>query len=232
MTELTSQGFNVYVNDGSGRFRDQSAVSGLGPMSQPFTGWGTSWFDYDNDGLLDTFSANGTIIALEGHQNVPFPYDQRRMLVRNAGGGRFEDVSAKAGAAFTVTEAGRGAAFGDVDNDGDTDILVGNDAGPARLLINDVGARNHWVGLRLVGRSGRDMLGARVGVTGGSGATAWRRVRTDGSYASANDPRVLVGLGSSSERPRVEVRWPDGTRETWQAVEVDRWTTLKQGEGQ
>ncbi len=232
MTELTSQGFNVYVNDGSGRFRDQSAASGLGPMSQPFTGWGTSWFDFDNDGLLDTFSANGTIIALEGHDRVPFPYDQRRILIRNMGNGRFEDVSTKAGAAFAVTEAGRGAAFGDVDNDGDIDILVGNDAGPARLLVNTVGNRQHWVGLRVVGVGGRDMLGARVGVTRGSGPTVWRRARTDGSYASASDPRVLVGLGTSTERPRIEVRWPDGRRDTWASVEVDRWTTLRQGEGQ
>lgn len=231
MTELTSQGFNVYVNDGAGRFRDQSAASGLGPLSQPFTGWGTSWFDYDNDGWLDVFSANGTIITLEGHEAIPFPYDQRRLLFRNTGSGRFEDVSAKAGASFALSESGRGAAFGDVDNDGDIDILVGNDAGPARLLINTVGNRQHWLGLRLVGSDvPRDMLGARVGVSRGSGPTLWRRVHADGSYASANDPRVLVGLGSSTERPKVEVRWPDGRTETWTGVDIDRWTTLKQGE--
>lgn len=231
MTELTSQGFNLFVNDGSARFRDQGAVSGIGPASTPFTGWGTALFDYDNDGWLDTFSANGTIITLEGHQSVAFPYDQHRLLFRNLGNGRFEDVTPKAGASFALSESGRGAAFGDVDNDGDVDILVGNDAGRARLLVNNVGNQQHWVGVRLVGSSGRDMLGARVGVTGADGRTLWRRVRSDGSYASANDPRVLVGLGASAGAVRVEVRWPDGRTELWSSVLSDRWSTLKRGEG-
>ena len=232
MTELTSQGFNLYVNDGEARFRDQGAVSGLGPASTPFTGWGTALFDYDNDGWLDAFSANGTIITLEGHQSVAFPYDQHRLLFRNLGNGRFEDVTSKAGASFALSESGRGAAFGDVDNDGDVDILVGNDAGRARLLINNVGNQQHWVGLKVTGTGGRDMLGARVGVTAGDGKTRWRRVRADGSYASANDPRVLVGLGAATAVTRVQVNWPDGSREEWSRVPVDRWTTLTQGEGQ
>jgi enediyne biosynthesis protein E4 len=232
MTELTSQGFNLYVNDGAARFRDQGAVSGLGPASTPYTGWGTALFDYDNDGWLDTFSANGTIITLEGHEKMRFPYDQHRLLFRNLGNGRFEDVTARAGASFALSESGRGAAFGDIDNDGDIDILVGNDAGPARLLINNVGNQKHWAGLRLLGdKTPRDMLGARVGVTDASGKTLWRRVRSDGSYASANDPRVLVGLGTSETRPRVQVRWPDGRSEQWSDVAIDKWTTLRQGEG-
>ena len=123
MTELTGQGFNLYVNDGAGRFRDQGALSGLGPASGPYTGWGTSFFDYDNDGWLDSFSANGTIITLEGHGAVAFPYDQHRLLFRNLGNGRFEDVTSRAGASFAMSESGRGAAFGDVDSDGDIDIL-------------------------------------------------------------------------------------------------------------
>jgi hypothetical protein len=230
MTELTSQGFNLYVNDGGGRFRDQGALSGLGPASNRFTGWGTSWFDYDNDGLLDTFSANGTIIELEGHEHVAFPYDQHRLLFRNLGNGRFEDVSARAGASFQMSESGRGAAFGDVDNDGDIDILVGNDAGRARLLINNVGNRQHWVGLRVVGGTpARHMLGARVGVTTSDGKTLWRRVRSDGSYASANDPRVLVGLGSAAGPLRVRVEWPDGTSQELAGVAGDAWHTITQG---
>lgn len=245
MTELTSQGFNLYVNDGSARFRDMGAASGVGPVSQPYTGWGMSWFDYDNDGWLDALTANGTIITLEGHTNA-FPYDQHRLLFRNLGNGRFENVSARAGATFTMSESGRGAAFGDVDNDGDVDILVGNDSGPARLLINNVGNRQRWIGLRAVGGTGgRDMLGARIGVTTSDGKTIWRRVRSDGSYASANDPRVLVGLGGTSPLSAttgsvvggpaaavlVQVRWPDGRSETWNAVPTGSWTTLKQGEG-
>jgi hypothetical protein len=232
MTELTSQGFNLYVNDGLAQFRDQSASSGLGPASMPFTGWGTAWLDFDNDGWLDVFSANGTIIAQPGHENVLFPYDQRKLLFRNLGNGRFEDVSAQAGAVFALSESGRGAAFGDIDNDGDIDILVGNDAGRTRLLINNVGNRQHWLGLQLVGGKGRrDMLGARVAISRSTGPTLWRRAHADGSYASASDPRVLAGLGSSTERPHVQVRWPDGRTEEWSDVAIDRWMTLAEGNG-
>ena len=232
MTELTGQGFNLYVNDGGARFRDVGALSGLGPASTPFTGWGTGWFDFDNDGLLDIFSANGTIITLEGHEKVAFPYDQRRLLFKNLGNGRFENVTTKAGSSFAMSESGRGAAFGDIDNDGDVDILVGNDAGRARLLLNNIGNRQHWLGLRMVGGPGsRDMLGTKVQVTRTDGRSVWRRVRADGSYASANDPRVLVGLGESATPVRVQAVWPDGRHEEWSDVTVDTWTTLKQGTG-
>jgi hypothetical protein len=131
---------------------------------------------------------------------------------------------------FDLVEAGRGAAFGDVDNDGDTDVLVGNGAGVTRLLINEVGNRHHWIGLRLVGTPvRRDMLGARVEVRRSTGPAIWRRARTDGSYASSNDPRVLVGLGSSTDAPRVRVVWPDGQTEEWTSLPLDRYTTLTQG---
>jgi enediyne biosynthesis protein E4 len=229
ITELTGQGSNLYVNDGRATFRDASAQSGLSSFSLPYTGWGTTWFDFDNDGWLDTLSVNGTIITQEGHRARPFPYDQKKLLLRNLGNGRFEQATSKAGRAFELSESGRGAAFGDVDNDGDIDVLIGNDAGPVQLLINNLGNRNHWLGLRLVGEVGRDMLGARVAVTRKNGATLWRRVRSDGSYGSANDPRVLVGLGASTERPLVHVQWPDGRKEDWPDVDIDHWTTLKEG---
>jgi hypothetical protein len=131
---------------------------------------------------------------------------------------------------FELSEAGRGAAFGDVDNDGDVDVLIGNNSGRPRLLVNNIGNRRHWLGLRLVsGR--RDALGATVRVHRTSGPTLSRRARADGSYGSANDPRVLVGLGESTEVPRVEVRWPDGRTEEFGDVPIDRWTTLTQGTG-
>ena len=231
MTHITNEGNNLYVNDGTASFRDRSTVSGLGAGSLPYTGWGTTWFDYDNDGWLDLLAVNGTVIASPGPADRPFPYDQRKSLFRNLGDGTFEDVTGAAGAAFELSETGRGAAFGDVDNDGDVDVVVGNDTGPVRLLINRVGNRRHWIGLRLAGAGGRDMLGARVAVHRPGEPTLWRRARSDGSYASANDPRVLVGLGDSDGRPAVEVHWPDGRTETWDDVEVDRWTTLEQGTG-
>ena len=228
-TNLTGEGHDLLVNDGTGQFQDVSAQSRIGPASLPYTGFGTAWFDFDNDGLLDVLTVNGKV-ALEGRANGRFPYDQRKQLFRNLGDGRFEDVTGKAGRVFALSEVGRGAAFGDIDNDGDTDVVVANDSGPVRLLINNLGNRNHWLGLRLVGER-RDSLGATVAVMRPTGPTLWRRARADGSYASANDPRVLIGLGRSTEKPTLRVRWPDGRIEEWADVTIDRYTTLREGGG-
>ena len=230
-TNLTGEGHDLLVNDGSGTFHDASARSTLGPASLPYTGFGTAWFDFDNDGLLDLLVVDGRV-ALEGRAHGPFPYDQRKQLFRNLGNALFKDVTDQAGAVFRLSEVGRGAAFGDIDNDGDVDVVVGNDAGRLRLLINSVGNRNHWLGVRLVGEHApRDMLGTEVAVIRQDGSTLWRRARSDGSYASANDPRVLVGLGNSAERPNVRVRWPSGRVEEWDDMTIERWTTLKEGGG-
>ncbi len=239
LTHLTTEGNNLYVNDGSALFRDESAQSGLGSGSLPYTGWGSAWFDFDNDGRLDVMAVNGTVVAVDGRAGDAFPYDQRNTLFRNLGNRRFANVTDRAGPVFDLSEVSRGAAFGDVDNDGDVDVLVGNNAGPVRLLVNAVGNRRHWVGLRLVASAngpdpapGRDMLGARVAVIRDGEPTRWRRARTDGSYASASDPRVLVGLGDSPAAPAVRVLWPSGRTEVWPNVAIDRYTTLTEGRGQ
>jgi hypothetical protein len=233
MTELTGQGHNLYVNDGTGTFEDRGTPSGIGPLSVAYTGFGAAWLDFDNDGWLDILTVNGTITAIEAQRRAkdPFPQRQRKQLFRNLRDGRFEDVSDRAGPVFQTEDVGRGAAFGDIDNDGDEDVVVAIDSGRTQLLINQIGSRKHWLGLRLVGEHGRDMLGARVVVTRKSGPTLWRRARADGSYGSANDPRVLVGLGDSAEAPRVRVRWPSGRVEEWSDVAIDRYTTLKEGVG-
>jgi hypothetical protein len=234
ITELITQGSTLYVNDGKGQFEEQSARAGVRLPTVPHTGFGTGWFDYDNDGWLDIIQVNGLVtqnLDTLGPGN-PFPLQQSKLLLRNLGSGRFEDVTGRAGAVFTLLEVGRGLALGDLDNDGDVDLVVANDAGPARVLINQVGNRNHWLGLRLVGPDGkRDMLGARVSLQRSNGPTLSRRARSDGSYASANDPRVLAGLGPSSAAPRVRVTWPSGRVEEWNDVPVDRYTTLKEGGG-
>jgi hypothetical protein len=234
ITNLTSEGHTLYLNDGTGRFDDAGTRSGIRPASLPYTGFGAAWFDFDNDGWLDVLTVNGAVRMIESlaRSGDPFPLHQPPQLFRNLGTGRFEDVSARAGAVFRKSTVARGAAFGDIDNDGDVDVLVGNNSGPAELLINQIGQRNHWIGISVVGReTRRDMLGARVGVVTSNGRTYWRRARSDGSYASANDPRVLVGLGASTERPRVRVLWPNGATEEWSNVAVDTWTTLKEGGG-
>ena len=166
-----------------------------------YTGFGTAWFDFDNDGWLDILTVNGSVSGIEAQARAkdPFPLHQREAAVPQP---RQRPVRGRVGRrparCSSCRRSSRGAAFGDVDNDGDTDVLVGNDNGPLRLLINNVGNRNHWLGLRLVGAGGtRDMLGARVADRPRRTARrCWRRARSDGSYASANDPRVLVGLGS------------------------------------
>jgi enediyne biosynthesis protein E4 len=252
VTNLPGEGSTLYVNDGSGLFEDRTAVAGLAIPSLPNTGFGTAWFDFDNDGWLDLLVANGAVHIREGLARAtdPYPLHERNQLFRNLGTGllagsparqprwgAFEDVTARAGAVFDLSEVSRGAAFGDVDNDGDVDVLITNNNGPARLLINHVGERSHWLGLRLVGGTGskgegRDMLGARVGVFRDKGPPLWRRARADGSYGSANDPRVLVGLGDAATVPRVRVVWPSGRIEDWKKdVAVGRWITLKEGSG-
>jgi len=227
MTELTAEGSNLYVNDGTGVFTDASAPSTVGPASLPFTGFGAAWFDFDNDGLLDFVAANGTVQIVEALRQAkdPFPMHQKKLLLRNAGGGRLEDVTARAGAAFALSEVGRGVAVGDVDNDGDLDLLIGNNNGRTRLLINQVPPRKHWLGLKVA-------VGTRVEVIREKGGSVFRRSRADGSYASANDPRVLVGLGDDAGPVSVRVRWPSGRTEMFADVMVDRYFTLSEGKGQ
>ena len=236
ITELTGQGSTLYVNDGTGLFEDLSAAYGIRAASLPYTGFGAGWLDIDNDGWLDVVAVNGAVTQrLEslGPEN-PFPLDQRNQVFRNLAGTRFEDVTAWAGTAFARSEVSRGAAFGDIDNDGDTDVLVANAAGRLELLINQVGHRRDWIGLDLVsGDARRAMVGARVAVVGSDGVTRRRRARVDGSYASAHDPRVLVGLGDEgADTLTVQVTWPDGSTEAWSEVPVGRYSTLSQGEGE
>src|SRR5262245_4925807 len=225
----------LYVNDGTGLFEDRRGASGLGPPSLARTGFGTAWFDYDNDSWLDLLTVNGGVARIEAQarQKDPFPLRMSDQLYHNLANGRFEDVSARAGTVFTSLNVGRGAAFGAIDNDGADDVVIGNAAGQLQLLINTVGNHSHWLGLRLVGADGRrDMLGARVAVMRRSGPMLWRRARADGSYASANDPRVLVGLGGSPpDVTGVRVQWPDGRTEEFGVLPTDRWTTLRQGTG-
>jgi hypothetical protein len=193
------------------------------------TGFGTFFFDYDNDGWLDLFVANGAVQLLPDliRRKDPFPLGQPDQLFRNTGKGSFVEVSNEVGPESQLLEVGRGAAFGDVDNDGDADVLVANNNGPARLFLNQVGNRNHWLGLRLAGRNGRDMLGAQIEIVIEKSNVLTRRVRTDGSYLSANDPRVLVGLGTANRVQSVRVRWPEGTIEEFKNLAVDKYNTLK-----
>jgi hypothetical protein len=240
LTHLNRETNTLYVNDGQGLFEDRSRVSGLGAASIEVTGFGAGALDYDNDGLLDVLSVNGAVKILESQQAAgdPYPLRQPNQLFRNtgvreSGTSSFAEIAPEqSGRSFQRSEVSRGAAFGDVDNDGDTDVLVVNSNAPARLMLNQQGNRSAWIGLDLRTAGGRHALGAWVGVFAPDRSPIWRRVRTGGSYASANDPRVLVGLGGATTVERVEVHWLAGGVEVWPDLELRRYHTLTRGEGQ
>jgi hypothetical protein len=232
MSHLTLESNTLYENVGDGLFLDRSAASGLGVPSVPYTGFGTVFFDYDLDGVLDVYVANGAINRQEDQlaEGDPLALRQPDQLFRGLGGGLFAEVEAPAG--DLPPAVGRGAGVGDVDNDGDPDLLVTGNTGAVRLLLNQGAAGAHWVGLRVVdGPGGSDSLGAWVGVRTAR-ESRWRRVRTAGSYASASDPRVLVGLGVETAIDGVEVRWPSGETELFRGVPIDRYSTLARGRGE
>jgi hypothetical protein len=236
MDNLTGEGDALYRNLGGQLFDDASLSSGLRQQSLPFTGFGAAWLDYDSDSWLDLLVVNGAVSIIEAQRRAgePLPLKQTKQLFHNLGNGKFAEVSAAAGPAFAVPEVSRGAAFGDLDNDGVPDVVVANNNGPARLLMNNFGGIHHWLGLRLLtGKPGRDALGARVEILRPGRKSLWRRARADGSYASANDPRVLAGLAESAEVAGVVVHWPSGRVETFAAgaVKVDTYTTLREGAG-
>lgn len=233
ITNLTGEGSTLYENDGTGSFRDVAAATGLRTQTLASTGFGTAWFDADNDGWLDILTVNGAVQTIQSLAAAgdPFPLRQRKQLLRNTGMRRFEDVTAAAGAAFASPEVGRGAAFGDVDNDGDVDVVVANNNGPTRLLLNTHATGNNWLGIRAVGGSGRDMLGAMAGLVLSDGSVRWRRVRADGSYGSANDPRIVFGLGPSGRPVRIRMQWPGGGKEEWPLTMSNRWIVVREGVG-
>jgi hypothetical protein len=232
MTHLDRETNTLYVNDGSGNFHDATDAHRLGRISLPYTGFGSEWFDYDNDGDLDLFIANGAVRIEESLRGEPFPYRERNQLIRNDGAGGFTDVTEQAGPALALVEVSRGAAFGDLDNDGDVDIVVANNNGPTRLLRNTQAPAGHWLTVTLAGtRSNRAGLGARVAVLRKGRPPLWRRAHTDGSYLSANDPRVHFGLGTDGAVQAVGVVWPDGSRERWGDIQSDSFITLQQGSG-
>ncbi|PYR91920.1 MAG: RNA-binding protein, partial [Acidobacteria bacterium] len=237
VTNIIGETFALYVNDGKGNFEDARVKAGLASPTAAFTGFGTDWFDYDNDGWPDLFIANGAVNIIAAERGQPSPFRMRNQLFHNALGSDlsvrnraagsdpsrlvtyFKETSAEGGPAFERAEIGRGAAFGDIDNDGDVDIVVTNNGGPVRLLLNqsqESGTRNHWLSVRAEdGPKNRFGFGTWIGVERMGQPTLWRRVRTDGSYLSASDTRVHFGLGATPGVTAIVVQWPDGTRERW-----------------
>ena len=230
VTNIVGETFALYVNAGEGAFEDLRTRAGLAGPTAPYTGFATDWFDYDNDGRLDLFIANGAVNIVEAQRGQPRPFRMKNQLFRNAGNGRFVETGGSAGPALARTDIGRGAAFGDVDNDGDVDVVTTNNGGPATLLLNQAvesGSRNHWIEVSLRQPSGnRFAFGAWVGIERTGQPTLWRRVRTDGSYLSASDVRLHFGLGASPAIAAIVVQWPDGVRERRTGIAADGRVTL------
>jgi enediyne biosynthesis protein E4 len=234
VTNLLGEGTAVYLNDGTGNFREGRDQVGLGGPTRGYTQWATRWFDYDNSGNLSVFIVNGAV-KMEASQveRSKFPYEQVNFkLYRNAGNGRYEDASASAGPAFQLMGVGRGAAFGSLRNDGAIDIVVTNNNGPVRVLLNEAAKRNHWLMVKLDGtKSNRDGAGAQVAILRPGKPPTWRRAHSDGSYFSASDIRVHFGLGQDTGLEGVAVVWPSGRREVWREIKADSIVKLREGTG-
>ncbi len=221
MSHLSRETNTLYLNDGTGMFTDSTRDSGLGMPSWEHTGFGVSLFDLDLDGWLDLFIANGAVRILEeqARRGDPYPIHQPNILFRNLGEGRFEEISGRSGSVFELSEVSRGVATGDVDEDGDADLLVSNSAGPVRMLVNRTQTDSNWLSLRLIGDDAvRAVLGTRVAVLREGGRPLWRRSSTDGSYASSNDPRVLVGLSDYDGELTVRAFRPGRPVVEWRGV--------------
>jgi len=230
VTNFDLETHSVFRNLGSGIFGDATAASGVGPATLPFVGFGTAWFDGDNDGDLDLAIANGHVLDNPGVFRAGARYAQRKLLFVNDGRGRLTEIGRSAGTGFEPERVSRGLFVADIDNDGDLDMLITNNGQTVDLLRNDSGNNGNVIVVRLVGAKGnRDGIGARLRVT--SGAHSWLRdVRAGSSYLGQNDLRVHVGLGAATQVD-VEVRWPNGVTESVKGVAANHIVTVSEGKG-
>jgi hypothetical protein len=212
--------------DGRVAFRYATQVSGIAGIGQAHVGWGTHFFDMDLDGWEDLFIVNGHAIRFPIGRAKRAP---RPVLFRNQGQGRFQDVSGQGGPYCQADHIGRGAAFGDLDNDGRIDLVVSNLKEPVALLRGVGGTGQHWLGVELAGKQHRDLVGAEI-VLEAAGRTQRRFAKRGGSYASAKDPRHVFGLGDVDSIDRLTVTWPLGRTQEWRDLKVDRYWRLSEGE--
>jgi hypothetical protein len=228
-TNFSEQVTTLYRNYG-GAFEVASIRAGLG-VNRKHLGFGVDFFDFDNDGWSDIFIANGHVYSQLANRKLHLTYRQPKILYRNLGNGRFENVSARAGAAITAENVGRGCAFGDFDNDGDVDIVVNNLDGPPTLLRNDGGNANNWVSIKCVGtRSNRSAIGTRVTVMTGEHRQI-DEVMSGSGYYSQNDFRLHFGLGRAAQVDTIEFAWPSGVKETVQNLPANHLFVCHEAKG-
>jgi hypothetical protein len=225
ITNFADEYNTLYHNDGPNSFTDLSYSAKVAAVSLPHVGWGTKFFDYDNDGWLDIFVANGHV-----YPQLP-SYRQPRLLHRNNRDGTFTEVSAEFGTILTELRASRGVAFGDIDNDGDLDLLVADLDGPPQLLRNENGNTNNSILVKLMGvKSNRSGIGARVKVVAGD-LTQTDEVRSGDSYISQSDMRLHFGLEKRTKVDSIEVRWPSGAVDKITGAGANRIIVIKEGQG-
>jgi hypothetical protein len=223
VTDLSNERYRLFRQNGDGSFRDRTDMSGVGGATLPFSGWSLRLFDYDNDGWKDMFVAQGHVMDTIEKTAPNLKYLQPPLLLRNVSG-RF--VRVLAGDVFEKEWAGRGAAFGDVDNDGDIDVVVSNVGQRPLVLRNDGGNRANWLAIRTAGSiSNRDGIGCRVKVVSASGLAQYFTVATTAGYLSASDKRLLVGLGPDATAALVEIRWPSGIVQKFADVKAGQTLT-------
>jgi hypothetical protein len=221
-TTISLQDYAYFHNAGNGMFAYKTRQTNLARITNAYTGWGMRVFDFDNDGVKDVFFANGHVMDNIERSQPHLRYRQPPLLAR-LGGGRFTDVSAQAGEIFRRPWASRGAATGDLDNDGYQEIVVSNLDGAAYVARNQAEARNNWIALELAGRkSNRDGLGARVVLTRKNGRKQYATATTAASYLSSQDRRVFFGLGKDEGIESIEIEWPSGGKQRLRELEVNR----------
>jgi len=229
-TNFSDQLSTLYRNNGDGTFHDASLAAGLG-VNRKYLGFGAGFFDFDNDGWKDIFLANGHVYAQLAGRKLHLSYEQPSLLYRNRGDGRFEDVSGRSGPGITSKRVSRGCAFGDLDNDGQIEVVVNNLDAPPSLLRHDGDRQNGALIVKLIGtHSNRSSVGARVRVTAG-GRDRIDEVMSGSSYYSQNDLRLHFGLGSANKADRVEVSWPSGLKESFDNIAANQIVWIQEGLG-
>jgi hypothetical protein len=222
---------NTFYRNRDGFFDDVSAEIGLGGPSLAFTGFGLGFHDFDHDGRLDLYVANGRVRVVAPEHDPDDPYAEPNQLFRGRPDGTFEEVLPRGGTSEPHIATSRGAAFGDLDNDGDIDIVVINKDGAPHLLLNVASSSGGSITFRVLDRRGTDAIGAVVHLSA-AGASQWRAVQPGSSYCSSNDPRIHYGLGSATTVEQVTVNWPDGSKESFGPFEVGGLHELRQGRGE
>ena len=231
---FTNESIALYHNDGSGLFTDDAPASGIGKMSAQSLTFATFFFDYDLDGMLDVFAANGHVSDDISVVQPTVKYAQPPHLFHNKGKKKFEEVTAKLGRALNRAIVGRGAAYGDFDNDGDLDLLIMTNNGPARLLRNDNANQNDLLRVRTIGtRSNRDGIGAKLVLKTSKGRTEYAMVRTGSSYCSQSELPVTFGLGKPEEgiTLTLEISWPSGQKDRISDIKPNQTITVQEGKG-